>query len=185
MAEILKSSFSQVLVELNQLNFKCWIFQRGMEFGSQEKWWGATGSRLTKHEGLDFRCYKDRNGKLVNLAEKTIVPVMYDGKIIKIFADLLGYSVLVEHVLQDKGKKLCSIYAHTLPVATLKAGSRVKVGEPIAEICATGKKSIRPHLHLSVIWALESAIVDLDWKSMHKEKRVTFCNPLDFLFVLK
>ena len=182
MTKIFKSSFSQVLVELNRLDFKRWIFKRGMEFGTQEKWWDDTGSRLTKHEGLDFRCYEDRNGKLVNLDEKTIVPVMHDGMIVKIFTDLLGYSILVEHGLQDKGKNLCSIYAHTLPVATLQTGRRVKAGEPIANICATGEKSVRPHLHLSVIWALESAIADLGWKSIHKEKRVTICKPQDFLW---
>ena len=182
MTKIFKSSFSQVLVELNRLEFKCWIFQQGMEFEAQEKWWEDTGSRLTKHEGLDFCCYKDRNGQLVNLAEKTIVPVMYDGMIVKIFTDLLGASVLVKHDLQDKGRNLCSIYAHTFPVAPLQTGSTVKEGEPIARICATRKKSILPHLHLSVIWALESAIVGLDWKNIHKEKRVTLCNPLDFLW---
>jgi murein DD-endopeptidase MepM/ murein hydrolase activator NlpD len=181
MTKILKSSFSQVLIELNRLDFKRWVFHRGMEFGTLEKWWEDTGRRLTKHEGLDFRCYEDRKGKLANLAENTIVPVMYDGMIVKIFPDLLGYSVLVEHDLQGKGKNLCSIYAHTFPVATLQTGSRVKAGEPIAKICATGKKSIRPHLHLSVIWMLQSDIIDLSWESMHKEKRLIFCNPLDYL----
>jgi len=170
-----------MLVELNRLDFKRWIFKRGMEFGTHEKWWQDTGSRITKHEGLDFRCYEDKSGKLVNLVEKTIVPVMYDGMIVKIFADLLGYSVLVEHGLQDKGRNLCSIYAHTLPVATLKIGRRVKVGEPIANIYSTGKKRPPAHLHLSVIWALGTNIADLDWKSMHNKKYVTFCNPLDFL----
>lgn len=171
-----------MLVELNRLDFKRWIFKQGMEFGTKEKWWGDTGSRITKHEGLDFRCYEDSTGELVNLAEKTIVPVMYDGMIVKIFADLLGYSVLVEHDLQDKGKNLCSIYAHMLPAATLKTGRRVTAGEPIANICSTGQRNIHPHLHLSVIWALETAIADLDWKSMHNKKRVTLCDPLDFLW---
>ena len=181
MTRISKSSFSRNLVELNQLDFKRWIFQRGMEFESHEKWWEDKGTRLIKHEGLDFCCYEDRKGKLVNLAENTVAPVMYDGIIVKIFADILGHSVIVEHDLQDKENNLYSIYAHTLPVASLQTGSRIEAGQPIAMICATGKKNIRPHLHLSVIWASSSAINDLDWKSMHKEKRVTLCNPMDFL----
>ena len=182
MTTISKSSFSQKLVELNQLDFKRWIFQRGMDFGSHEKWWyPPTGKRSRKHEGLDFCCYEDRKGKLVNLTEKTIVPVMYDGIVVKIFADLLGHSIIVKHDVHVKDNNLYSIYAHTLPVASLQTGSRIQAGEPIAMICATGKKNIRPHLHLSVIWALDSAVNDLDWKSMHKEKRVTLCNPMDFL----
>lgn len=170
-------------MELNRLDFKCWIFQRGMEFGTKEKWWKGSGSRLTKHEGLDFCCYEDRNGNLVYLAEKIIVPVMYDGMIVKIFEDFLGSSVLVEHDVKDKEKRLCSIYAHTFPVATLETGSRVKAGEPIARICATGGKSIRPHLHLSVIWAAESVIFNLNWKTMHNDGSVTFCDPLEFLLL--
>lgn len=183
MTDICKSSFSQVLVELNRLDFKRWIFQRGMEFGAREKWWGDTGSRLTKHEGLDFCSYKDRRGKSVNLAPNTIVPVMYDGMIVKIFEDFLGYSVLVEHDQQVKGKNLCSIYAHTFPVATLQSGSRVKAGEPIAKICAAEKSRIRPHLHLSVAWILESATASLNWKIMHQEEYVVFCNPKNFLLL--
>jgi len=181
MTQISKSSFTQKLVEHNQLDFKRWIFHPGMEFESHEKWWEDTSNRLIKHEGLDFCCYENRKGKLVNLAENTIVPAMYDGIMVKIFADLLGQTIIVEHDLQDKENTLYSIYAHTLPVASLQTGSRIQAGEPIAMIWATGKKNIRSHLHLSVIWALDSAINDLDWNSMHKDKSVILCNPKDFL----
>lgn len=173
-----KTLFTEAFVRLNRLeetDFVHWVFLSGMEFGACNKWWKSKGSRPTPHEGLDFRCFKDSKGNLKNIAEKSLVPIMYAGTVVKIFPDLLGSSILIAH---ESG--LYSIYAHTDPDKTLQAGSRVMAGESIAMISSTGKRSILPHLHLSVIRAEESAIADLDWETINKRNGVMMCDPLDF-----
>ena len=177
------SSFRQALVKLNRLDrqgFRRWVLQPGMEFATRNKWWEDTGQRPAPHEGLDFCCFADRRGRLVNLNEKTLVPAMYDGTVVRMIKDFLGESILVQHGHYDRGKSLYSIYAHTVPLETLQAGSRVKAGEPLATICATGKKLMRPHLHLSVAWADESAADALEWQNINDTDHIVLCNPLDF-----
>ena len=36
-------------------------------------------------------------------------------------------------------------------------------------------------LHLSVVWADEAAVADLEWQNINDTDRITLCNPLDFL----
>ena len=36
-------------------------------------------------------------------------------------------------------------------------------------------------LHLSVVWADEAAVADLEWQNINDADRITLCNPLDFL----
>ncbi len=184
MIRIPQSFFSQALVRLNRLDrqgFKGWVLQPGMEFATRNTWWDDSGKRSMPHEGLDFCCFADRSGRLVNLNEKTLVPAMYDGTVVKMIKDFLGVSILVEHGFKDRGKTLYSIYAHTVPLETLEGVNRVQAGEPIATICPTGKKMISPHLHLSVVWVNEAAAADLEWGNINDADRVTLCNPLDFL----
>ncbi len=184
MSKIPKSSFTRSFVMLNGLErsgFAHWVFKSGMEFETFDKWWDGECSRVTPHEGLDFCCFEDRNGKLVNLVAKSIVPAMYAGTVVSIFKDLLGSSILVAHDFLERGRRLYSIYAHTSAFKTIQTGTLVKAGEAIAMICAVENKSILPHLHLSVIWAEESAIANLDWQTMHLANGVISCNPLDFL----
>ena len=184
MTRIPQSSFSQMLVRLNRLDrqgFKRWVLQPGMEFATRNTWWEDNGKRATPHEGLDFCCFADRSGGLVNLNEKTLVPAMYDGTVVKMIKDFLGISIVLEHGFQDRDKRLYSVYAHIFAAAGLVTGSRVKAGKPIATICATGKKVMRSHLHLSVAWADEAAVADLTWQNINDTDRITLCNPLDFL----
>ena len=184
MSKIPKSSFARSFVTLNGLEnpgFARWVFQPGMEFEALDTWWEGVGRRVTPHEGLDFCCFEDENGKLVNLVAKSLVPAMYAGTVVNIFADLLGSSILVAHDFLEKGRRLYSIYAHTSALKTIQKGVRVKAGEAISMICAAENKSILPHLHLSVIWAEESAIGSLDWQTIHQVNGVKLCNPLDFL----
>ena len=184
MSKIPKSSFTRSFVMLNRLErsgFAHWVFKSGMEFETFDKWWDGECSRVTPHEGFDFCCFEDRNGKLVNLVAKSIVPAMYAGTVVSIFKDLLGSSILVAHDFLEKGRRLYSIYAHTSAFKTIQTGTLVKAGEAIAMTCAVENKSILPHLHLSVIWAEDSAIANLDWQTMHLANGVILCNPLDFL----
>ncbi len=152
-----------------------------MEFEARAKWWNGRGSRAVSHEGLDFCCFEDCGGKVVYLTANTLVPVLYDGEVVKIFQDLLGLSILVAHDLKSAEKILYSIYAHTVPLATLAAGRLLKSGEPLAAICSSEKKNINPHLHLSVLLAPAAAVDDLDWQTIHKIQGVSLCNPACFL----
>ena len=179
-----KSSFTEAFVRLNRLDaagFRQWKFLPGMEFESLSKWWSGPGIRPEPHEGLDICCFENSCGQVVNLEGNSLVPVLFNGMIARIFPDILGDSILVSHDLLVKGKRVYSIYAHTVPLATTTCGNKAKAGEPIAKICPTGKKSIRPHLHLSVILASEAAIINLDWLTIQKTAGVIFLDPLAFL----
>ena len=184
MSPVTKSTFIEDLIRLNRLDklgFGRLIFQPGMEFGTRDKWWEDTGSRPTPHEGLDLCCFEDNSGRLVYLAGNTLVPVLYDGTLVNIFTDFLGESILLAHDFQDNGRNLHSIYAHTVPDKALRRGSRVKAGEVIASTCPSKNKSMNPHLHLTVLWAPETAIATLDWATINQADHVILCDPLDFL----
>ena len=183
MINIPHSAFTRMFVRLNRfdkLGFARWIFMPGMEFATRDKWWERS-ERATPHEGLDMCCFETTDGQVMDLTENTLIPAMYNGTVIKIFNDILGFSILVVHNFQDSGKNLYSIYAHTHPVKTLKAGILINSGDPIATLCPTEKKNIPPHLHLSVIWAHETASANLNWQTINHNDHIVLCNPHDFL----
>jgi len=184
MNKTVKSSFTNDFIRLNHLDaigFVRWVFQAGMEFETHGKWWEETGSRSAPHEGLDFCCFENREGQTVYLPENTLVPVMYDGTVVRIFTDFLGESILVEHDFQHTGRNLYSIYAHTVPDKGLQAGSRVKSGEPICATCPSKNRSMSSHLHLTVLRAPEEKIASLGWSNINQTDHVILCDPLDFI----
>jgi len=142
MINIPQSSFTEIFVRLNRLDklgVTRWIFVPGMEFATRNKSWERI-ERTTPHEGLDICCFEGTGGQVVDLAENTLVPAIYNGTVIKIFNYFLGFFILVAHNFQDSGKTLYSIYAHTHPVKTLKASTLINGGDPIATICPTEQK---------------------------------------------
>jgi len=184
MSTVPESIFAEAFVRLNRLDkrgFQRWVFQPGMDFGTQDKWWNSTDKRDPPHEGLDFCCFETSQGQLEYLAENTLVPVMYDGAVARLFRDFLGSSILVAHDFQDKGRNLYTVFAHVKPLAGVAAGKQLQSGEPIATICPAKHGNMNPHLHLSVIWADAATVGSLDWQTMHDVKRVSICNPLNFL----
>lgn len=166
MSTMPQASFTKDFVRLNRLDeigFGRWVFLPGMEFETRDKCWADTGSRPIPHEGLDICCFEDKEGQVVYLGENSLVPILYDGRIVKIFTDFLDESIMVVPVFQKRGRSLYSIYAHTVPDKSMRAGCRVKAGQPICAICPSKNRSMKSHLHLTVLWAPEEKIANLDW----------------------
>jgi murein DD-endopeptidase MepM/ murein hydrolase activator NlpD len=177
--------FTEFLIQKNALDkggFKGWIFCPGMLFHSTDKWWGDRGKRDKPHEGLDLCFYKDREDKIIRLGEKTKVPAIDDGMVVRIMDDFLGKSVILEHLFSDfDNHRLCSIYGHTIPEDNLRAGKIVKKGDIIATLADSGKfkTDIYPHLHISLGKASKAISYDrLDWKNIGASNTLTLLDPL-------
>ena len=150
-----------------------------MLFGSASKWWGDRGKRKTGHEGLDLFLYRNNVGDILRLAENTSVPVIYDGKVIKIINDFLGKSIFMEH-----GNRLITVYGHITPLEGIKVGTKVKEGDVIATIAkiSSNKIKIAPHLHITAGWISEEISPEtLDWKRVANSKMVRLIDPLDII----
>lgn len=187
-AIIRKSPFHESLIRLNGLDkqgFAVWVFKPGMLFKDLALWWGDGGVRRRPHEGLDICFYRDKVGQNCRLTEKTIIPVIYDGKIVRIHDDFLGKSVYVVHeIYNGDGNRLYTVYGHTSPLCGIAEGKELREGYPFATIAdvGTGKTVIPPHVHLSVAWIpVTFPFERLNWDTMSDPDIVTLCNPLGCL----
>jgi murein DD-endopeptidase MepM/ murein hydrolase activator NlpD len=180
------SRFTEFLVSENGLHvkgFDAWAFMPGMLFSASAKWWGDRGARTLPHEGVDFRLYTDRRGRVLHLDEGTKIPVMYDGIVVRIIEDFLGESVVVAHGSSaSDATSFLTIYGHTAPLANLAVGAAVEAGEIIAMIAPAGASegTVPPHLHISV--GTLSGLVScdsLEWKNM--KEALTAWDPLDLI----
>ncbi|MBF8277000.1 MAG: hypothetical protein HW390_2073 [Candidatus Brocadiaceae bacterium] len=183
-----KSSFRDSLIRLNRLDkqgFAALVFKPGMLFKDIAVWWCAGGVRRRPHEGLDICFYRDVSGQNCRLTEKTMIPVIYDGKIARIHDDFLGKSVYVMHEIYDgNGNRLYTVYGHTSPLRDMGEGKELREGDPFTTIADVGTKKtvIPPHVHLSVAWIPVTFPCErLNWDTMSNPKVVTLCNPLDCL----
>ena len=180
-----RSRFTECFVHENALgnrNFEAWVFCSGMLFNAPNKWWGDQGQRDNPHEGLDLCIYRTRQHGLYRLDEKTKIPALYDGVIIRIVNDFLGRTLIMEHnVLDGADGRLLSIYGHINPCAGLQVGSIVKEGRIIATLADPGtpKADIVPHLHISLGWiSKDMSYEKLDWKSISDPNTLTLLDPL-------
>jgi hypothetical protein len=183
-----KSRFTEFLVRENGLDeagFQEWIFYPGMLFNAMDKWWGNQGKRERPHEGLDLYLYKDRKDKILHLDEKTRIPALYDGVVVRVMDDFIGKSVMVEHRLPDSGHpRFCTIYGHTNISGDLHAGSIVKAGGILAFLARPNKTQshIPPHLHISVGWILNKfSYENLDWKTITTSNMLKWVDPLQVI----
>lgn len=181
-----RSRFSEFLVEQNGLDrrgFREWAFYPGMLFSATDKWWGNRGKRTAPHEGCDFCLYLDGQGRALGLEEGAIIPVMYDGLVVRIIDDFLGKSIVVAHAFSEcAGQVLLTIYGHTVPSSDLAAGVSVKAGEIIGAIAPVGKSrsTVLPHLHVSVGRTSGLASCEgLNWENMAAV--LAMADPLDFI----
>lgn len=185
MTMVLKSPFCDWLAQHNNLGalgFKRWLFQPGMRFNDIKKWWGDFGLRHAAHEGVDFCCFENREGEIVILDGEIVVPTMYDGEVAAVFDDFMGQSILMQHTIYHKAARLYSIYAHTLPLDTVRAGASLRAGENIATLYRHKNGPIAPHLHLSVLWVqMDCQAEKIRWETINDPDIATLCNPLDFL----
>jgi len=150
-----------------------------------DKWWGNQGKRERPHEGLDLYLYRDREKRILQLDEKTRIPVLYDGVVVRVMDDFIGNSVMVEHHLpESQSLKFCTIYGHTDPPSSLDVGRIVKAGDILASLARPKKsqRNIPPHLHISVGWVINKISYDhLDWESMATSNPLKWVDPLQVI----
>ena len=182
---LVKTRFTEFIIRENALDergFEEWIFLPGMLFNSMNKWWADYGKRKRAHEGLDLCLYRDQRNRLHRLDEKTKIPVMYDGIVVRILNDFLGKSVIVEHGLPGSHNgKFCTVYGHTSPVASLRVGRIVKQGDIIATLAESSrsKTNVFSHLHISLGRKSESISYDeLDWETLGATDTLTLMDPM-------
>jgi len=167
---------------LDKLGFREWIFHPAMLFGSHYKWWGDLGKRERLHEGLDLYLYRTKEGNIHYLDEKTKIPVIFKGQVIKVDDDFLGESVFVSHGNYDSnGSQLHTIYGHIKPRAHICPGEILSEGDIIGVIADARKSGgvIPHHLHVSVAWISNTVhSQELGWQMMGDLTKVVLLDPL-------
>lgn len=170
---------------LDKAGFEEWIFYSAMLFGSSSKWWGDLGKRGRPHEGLDLCLYRTSEGEIHYLDEKTEVPVIFNGQVVKVDDDFLGKSVFVSHGAYDSnGSQLHTIYGHLKPHDHICPGERLNEGDIIGSISDGGKSNgVAPcHLHVSVAWIPNTLCSqELGWHMMGDPDRIVLLDPLSVI----
>jgi hypothetical protein len=183
-----KTRFTKFLIQRNALDesgFESWIFCPGMLFNTLDKWWGDRERRDNPHEGLDFCLYTDRKERILRLDERTKIPAMYDGVVVRVFNDFLGKSVILEHSLPGSiPRGFCTIYGHTGPRGGLEVGRNLEEGEIIGTLADLDKTKVKilPHLHISLGWIPKTISYDgIDWETIGARNTLTLLDPLHIL----
>jgi len=167
---------------LDDLGFKEWIFHPAMLFGSHCKWWGDLGKRERLHEGLDLCLYRTKAGDIHYLDERTKIPVIFKGQVVKVGEDFLGESVFVSHGAYDSnGSQLHTIYGHIKACDHIRPGERLSEGDIIGSIADARKSDgeVPHHLHVSVAW-IPSTVhsQELRWQMVGDLTKVVLLDPL-------
>jgi murein DD-endopeptidase MepM/ murein hydrolase activator NlpD len=169
---------------LDRRGFHAWAFLPGMLFNAGDKWWGDRGKRALPHEGLDLCLFKDRLGRFFRLDEGTRIPAMYGGTVVAIIDDFLGTSIVLEHMLPERGGPFLTIYGHTVAGEVLRLESAVRAGEIIGTLADSRKSKVHthPHLHISLARPPGCAAYDsLAWRDLNNPKLFTMFDPLDVI----
>ncbi len=173
-----KSLFTEHLIRLNALRFGKWIFEPGMLFGAEMKWWGDKGMRKSPHNGLDLRLYEDNVGALKTIGEGTKIPIIYGGRIVRVIRDFLGHSMFVAHEIYREETQLFTIYGHVLQSPDAAVGETLKEGTEIATLAKPSNRNVPGHLHISLAFIPKSVPVNtLTWEFLDNSKTVRFINP--------
>ena len=183
-----ESRFTESFLLVNRLNshdFKDWFLSPGMLFDADSEWWGNHAQRKRRHEGLDLCLFRNQSDKISCFDGRTRVPAMFDGDVVHLMDDFLGRSVVIAHAFTDAdGRRLCTMYGHTVITGDLHIGKTVRQGEIVAVVAepAKPKSGILPHLHVSMGWVSPSLPFDrLDWNIIGIREAVTLIDPLDIL----
>jgi len=183
-----KSRFCLNILRRNRLHltdFGEWLFYPGMLFNSDDKWWGDLSARGTPHEGLDLSLYRDHNGRNLSLESGTMVPVMYDGEVVRVINDFLGKTIFVRHSkFGNSVQDFYTVYGHVMPSRNVARGVILSEGELLGSIADTSgsRSGLPPHLHISVALISKEITGDmLDWAAMRDLRRVKLFDPLAFL----
>ena len=143
------------------------------------------GKRDRPHEGLDLCFYRTKEGDIRYLDEKTKVPAIFTGQIVKVGDDFLGESVFVSHgAYESDGSQLHTIYGHIKPRDHMRPGERLSEGDVIGTIADArkGGGSIPPHLHVSVAWIPNTVrSQELGWQIVGDLAKVVLLDPLSVI----
>jgi hypothetical protein len=177
-----KSRFTEYLVRLNTLRFKKWLFEPGMLFSSESKWWGDKGCRGYRHNGLDLRAYENQEGVHETISEGTKIPLIYEGRIVRIIEDFLGYTIFAAHEIFDKGSQLYTIYGHVQPSADVLIDRFTSEGKVVANLAGPKNMKVPAHLHLSIAFIPETIGVEtITWQTIDKFENIIFLDPWDVI----
>ena len=180
----LKSSFTKRLLQVNRLDeqgFQDWALVPGMLFGADRLWWGGGAPRPRPHEGVDLQDFVDGGGELVTLGAGRMIPALFGGRVVAIFVDFLGHSIMVAHPLRQGESRLHSIYAHVEVEPGVALGHQCAAGEIIGRIAKSNRSGVPAHLHLSTFW-LSGVLADaLSWSEIGRATNILWCDPLEFI----
>ena len=170
---------------LDWKGFQEWIFYSAMLFGSRDKWWGDRGERDRQHEGLDIYLYRTGDGDIQYLDADTKIPVIFDGRVVKVCKDFLGESVFVSHNIYNlNGSRLYTIYGHTRPHDSIRSGEELSAGGVVGVLAGTRENNgtIPHHLHISVAWIPDTVLSqELDWEVITEQDGIVLLDPLQVI----
>jgi hypothetical protein len=184
-----QTRFTQRILEKNHWDDRKiseWMFAPGMVFGSMDKWWGDAGKRKLPHEGLDLCLYQGCDGRIHSLEPATLIPAMFDGRVMKIMKDFLGMTMIMEHDPMDESDgKFLTIYGHANPAAGMETGCRVKQGDIVCSISWSAQiktPGLVPHLHMTAGRCSSKLPYDrLDWDVIPATPLLTLLDPMPLL----
>jgi hypothetical protein len=180
--DLAKSHFTEHLVRLNTLSFSKWVFDPGMLFHADMKWWGDKGRRRHRHNGLDLHGYSAVDGTVRTLNDGVKVPLLFDGTIVRSIKDFLGYTFLAVHEIYDSSSQLFTIYGHLQPAGYFREGTYLHEGAVLAIMAATESGSVPAHIHLSMAFIPQTIQTEsLTWKTLDEDDRIFFVDPRQFI----
>ena len=182
MLTLKKSSFTENMVHLNSLSLRRWVFEPGMEFLSDSKWWGDRGHRGKRHNGLDLLFYETSGGELKTIGEDTKIPIIYPGRIVKRVEDFLGYTLFAAHDIFDGDCRLFTLYGHVLQGPDIAGGKYMDEGTPIATLPRAKSGRVPSHLHISaVLMPKDMPVENLSWKILDELTTASFVDPQEII----
>ncbi|MBU1737771.1 MAG: hypothetical protein KKG35_06485 [Proteobacteria bacterium] len=181
------STFTRDLVALNGFNtgqFRNWLLKPGMAYNDPEKWWGNQGPRPSPHEGIDLVSYQDQNEQVHQLEPGTLIPLLYPGKIVRIFNDLVARTVVAGHDYRNtSGWVLHTFYAHMVVLTEVSPGLYPAPGEAVGTIASpAGSSGCPAHLHVSAAWVSPDTPPEkLRWQEFASKKIIAGIDPLTLI----
>ena len=181
-----RSSFTTDFVSLNypdQRESFRWCFLPGMLFQDNMSWW-KNARRPRFHEGADFCRFYCRNFSTMQVEEGDLVPILFDGVVLKVENDFLASTIWMRHEKIRQGNMvLFSALAHVVPLDGVIAGTAFKQGKAVAAI---GRRrdllEVSMHLHVSVFWAPHYfKTARLGWPTLPTMKEISLVDPLQVI----
>lgn len=173
-----EAHFTENLLRLNTLSFSKWVFDPGMLFLSDKKWWGDKGFRTHNHNGLDLQSYAAGDGTVGALNEGTKVPIIFDGAVVRSIKDFLGHTFFAAHEIYDRGLQLFTIYGHLQPAEYFCEGKFIREGTVFATMAGTKSSVVPAHIHLSVAFIPKTIKTEaLTWKTLDEDESIRFVDP--------